>query len=143
LFLEEEHIVDISESIQAILNSQEKVVEGFYERFLLKYPGLRHHFDSRDLSMQASIVTMALVSVEAYYSSKFPATKHYLLVLGHRHFHNGIRPEDFPKFRDTLVETLSVFHGDDWNADLRKQWLEAIDLAVSVMLEGYKRSYTY
>jgi hemoglobin-like flavoprotein len=135
--------VDITDSTQAILNSHERVVEGFYERLLLSYPELRHHFQNRDLAMQASMVTMGLVSVEAYYTNKFPATEHYLRVLGHRHFHNGIRREDFPKFRDALLETLSVFHGDDWNDVLRQQWFDAIELSVSVMLEGYQRSYTY
>ena len=90
--------VNIIESVQTLFSSQERVVERFYERFLKEYPELRHHFESRDLKMQASIVTMALVSVEAYYTHRFPATEHDLRVLGNRHFHNGIRPEDFPKF---------------------------------------------
>ena len=39
--------------------------------------------------MQASIVMMAFVSVEAYQTHRFLATEHYLRVLGNRHFHNG------------------------------------------------------
>jgi|GEM_PF-752335 len=135
--------VDITDSIQAILNSHERVVEGFYKRLLETHPDLRHHFQNRDLTVQASMVTMGLVSVEAWYSNRFPATGHYLKVLGHRHFHDGVRREDLPKFRDTLLETLSEFHADEWNDALRQQWFEAIDLAISVMLEGYTRSYTY
>jgi hemoglobin-like flavoprotein len=135
--------MNISESVQALLNSQERIVERFYDRFLTKHPDLRHHFDRRDLVMQASIVTMALVSVEAYYSHRFPATEHYLRVLGHRHFHNGIGPEDFPKFRDVLLETLTEFHQENWHEELHRQWYDAIELAVRVMLEGYQRSYTF
>ena len=135
--------MDIAESVQALLNSHERVVEEFYGRFLDRHPDLRHHFESRDLSIQASIVTMALVSVEGYYSSQLPATKHYLRVLGHRHFHNGIRREDFPKFRDVLLETLKDFHAQDWDDKLHHQWHLAIDEAVEVMLEGYTKTYTF
>ena len=135
--------MNISDSAQSLLNSKERVVERFYERFFTLHSDLRRHFESRDIKMQASIVTMALVSVEAYYTHRFPATEHYLRVLGHRHFHNGIRPEDFSKFRDVLLETLEEFHGEAWHRELHRQWHDAIDLAVSVMLEGYERSYTF
>lgn len=134
--------MDITESVQALLNSHERIVERFYERFLRQYPELRHHFETRDMAVQASIVTMGLVSVEAYYTNRFPATEHYLKVLGHRHFHNGVREEDFPRFRDVLLETLSDFHGHDWDDALHQAWREAFDLSVSVMLEGYTSVYT-
>ncbi len=135
--------MNITESVQTLLNSQDRVVERFYDRFLERHPDLRYHFEQRDMERQASIVTMALVSVEAYYMNRFPATEHYLRVIGHRHFHGGIRPEDFPRFRDVLLETLEEFHGADWDEELCQQWKTAIDLAVSVMLEGYKRTYTF
>lgn len=134
--------MDITESVQALLNSHERIVERFYERFLQQYPELRHHFETRDMAVQASIVTMGLVSVEAYYTNRFPATEHYLKVLGHRHFHNGVREEDFPRFRDVLLETLKDFHGSDWDDTLHRAWREAFDLSVSVMLEGYTSVYT-
>ncbi len=135
--------MDITDSIQAILNSHDRVVEGFYERLLTTHPDLQHLFENRDLAVQASMVTMGLVSVEAYYTNRFPATEHYLKVLGNRHFHDGVRREDLPKFRDTLLVTLSEFHAERWNDALHQQWFDAIDLAISVMLEGYERSYTY
>jgi len=108
----------ISESVHALLTSKERVVERFYEQFLTLYPELKSHFESRDLKLQASIVTMALVSVEAYYSHRFPAVEHYLHVLGHRHYHDGIPPDGFPKFRDVLLTTLEEFHGTDWTTEL-------------------------
>lgn len=133
----------IADSVQALLNSRDQVVRGFYDRFLDRHAELRHHFEQRDLELQASIVTMALVSVEAYYSHRFPATEHYLKVLGHRHYHNGIRREDFPKFRDVLLETLRDFHGEQWSDELAQEWFDAINLAVDVMLEGYSKRFTY
>ncbi len=133
----------ISDSVHELLTSKQRVVERFYEKFLSQHPELSHHFQTRDLKMQASIVAMALVNVEGYYTNRFPTVEHYLRVLGHRHYHNGIRNEDFPKFRDVMLETLAEFHGDDWNEQLYSDWKQAIDLSVSVMLEGYSQTYTF
>jgi len=135
--------MDISDSVQSLLSSQRRIVEQFYDRFLTLHPELKPHFESRDLERQASMVTMSLVMVEANYSHHYPATEHYLRVLGNRHFHNGIRRDDFPKFRDVMLETLEDFHGTDWDDALRQQWYDAIDRAVDVMLEGYATDYTF
>ena len=134
--------MNISESVQSLLRSNDSVVEQFYERFLTRHPELGHHFAKRNMKLQASIVTMAIANVEAYYTHRFPATEHYLKVLGHRHYHDGIRPEDFPKFRDVLLETLADFLGDDWDQKLHDDWLAAMDLAIATMLEGYRKTYT-
>ncbi|MGD9856078.1 MAG: globin domain-containing protein [Planctomycetaceae bacterium] len=133
----------ISESVQALLASKQRVIERFYERFLTEYPELRRHFENRDMRIQASMLTVALASVEAYYSQRFFATGHYLKVLGHRHYHEGVRPEDYSKFSKTLLETLQGFLGDDWSPELEHEWRQALDLAIETMLEGYKGTYTW
>lgn len=135
--------MNISESVEALLSSKDRVVERFYERFLSTYPELSHHFENGDLKVQASKVTMALVSVEANFTQRFPATEHYLKVLGHRHYHNGVRPEDFPKFRDVLIEILAEFLGDDWSDQLQDEWQAALNLAIATMLEGYEQTYIF
>ena len=135
--------MNISDSVQLLLSSQQRIVEQFYDRFLTRHPELQHHFESRDLERQASMVTMALVMVEANYSHHYPATEHYLKVLGNRHFHNGIRRDDFPKFRDVMLDTLQDFHAVDWDEKLHQEWRAAIDLAINVMLEGYSANYTF
>ena len=134
--------MNISDSVQVLLAGKDRVIERFYDRFLDRHPELKHHFTGRDMRMQASMVTMALVSVEAYYTHRYPATEHYLNVLGHRHYHTGVRPEDFPKFRDVLLEILEDVFQDDWDQQLHEDWKNAIDLAVARMLEGYERTYS-
>jgi hemoglobin-like flavoprotein len=86
---------------------------------------------------------MALIVVESHFTHSYPATTHYLHVLGHRHHQSGIPPEHFPKFRDCLLETLAEFHAESWSPDLAAAWRAAIDLAAGTMLEGYERAYTY
>lgn len=133
----------ISESIEALLSSKDRVVEGFYERLLAAHPDLRRHFESIDLRAQASIVTMALLAVEGFYTNRFAATEHYLHVLGHRHYHDGIEPQDLNKFRDIMLLTLQEFHCNDWTTALHDQWRAALDLTITTMLEGYERAYIY
>ena len=134
--------MDISASVPAIMSSKGCIIERFYDRMFAEHPELHRHFTNRDMRIQASMLTVALASVEAYYSHHFPATEHYLKVLGNRHFHEGVRPEDYPKFQTALLETLEDFFGDQWQPDLARQWKEALELAVQTMLEGYHKVYT-
>lgn len=134
--------MDISESVQILLSSKARVIERFYDRLLTQHSELRHHFENRDLRMQASMLTVALASVEAYYSHRFPATEHYLKVLGHRHFHEGVQADDFSKFQTVLLETLEEFFADQWRPSLATQWSQALELAIDTMREGYRETYT-
>jgi hemoglobin-like flavoprotein len=133
----------LSETVDALLASKDRVVEGFYDRLLTQFPELSRFFEHSDLRMQASMLTMALVHVEGYYSHRFAATRHYLQVLGHRHYHLGVRPEDFRKFHAAMLETLAEFLADDWTTELKETWCSAMDLAISVMLEGYQQDFTF
>ncbi len=134
--------MDISESVQSLLNSRALVIERFYDRLLTKYPELRWHFEGRNLRVQASMLTMALASIEAYYLHRFPATEHYLKVLGNRHFHEGVKLDDLPKFQTELLATLEEYFGVEWQPALANQWQQALDLAIATMREGYKDNYT-
>lgn len=133
----------ISASVNVLLRSKDRVVEQFYDRLLSRYPELRKFFESRDLRFQASMVTMALVHVEGFYSHRFPATEHYLHVIGHRHYDLGVREDDLLCFRDVLLESLQEFLGDAWTAELAGEWQQALDLAISTMREGYRREFHY
>ncbi|MCA9029059.1 MAG: hypothetical protein KDA86_28015 [Planctomycetaceae bacterium] len=130
--------MDISESVEALLSSKALVIEHLYDRLFESRPDLRQHFENRDMRIQASMLTVALASVEAYYSQRFPATGHYLKVLGNRHFHEGVRTEDYAAFREALIGTLQEFFAETWDQPLANQWHEALDLAIETMMEGYE-----
>jgi len=133
----------IEESVQEILSQKQAVVGLFYDEFLRRYPEVREFFSEVDLKHQAVMLTMALVLLENHYSHSYPATDHYLKVLGHRHYLWNVPPELYPKFRDCLLETLAQFHDNDWDDVLHSQWHAAIDKASQTMLEGYKQPYEY
>lgn len=131
--------MNISESVAFILGRKDNAIQGFYDRFLEAYPQVGSYFTGIDLRRQSIMLTIALASVEAYYTGNYPALSHYLRVLGKRHLENvNVRPEHYPLFRECLLATLEDIHGDQWDADLQRQWGEAIDKAIETMLEGYK-----
>ncbi|MFV0445894.1 MAG: globin domain-containing protein [Planctomycetaceae bacterium] len=133
----------ISESVEQLLGSKVRVTEQFYSLLFSRHPELKVLFARSDMRMQATMLTMALASVESYYSHHFPATEHYFQVLGHRHFHAGVRRDDFIKFEITLLDVLREFHQQDWSADLEAEWRDATRKAVSKMEEGYTQTFTY
>jgi hemoglobin-like flavoprotein len=133
----------ISQSIEELLRHKQIIIELFYERLLTQHADFRPFFKGVNLQHQATLLTMALIVVESHYTHAYPATAHYLHVLGHRHHQNGIPPELFPKFRDCLLEILAEFHAENWTSELATGWREAIDRAAATMLEGYRQAYTY
>lgn len=135
--------MDIAGSVQTILSRKDVAIRRFYDLFLNRHPEARPYFDGVNLEHQATLLTMALIMVEAHYSHAYPATEHYLKVLGHRHHNDGIPQELFPKFRDCLIETLAEVHGEEWDDILARHWREAIDKATATMFEGYQRPYTF
>lgn len=130
--------MDISDSLDQILDSNQIFGESFYELFLISYPEVQKYFEGVDMKRQAVLLTMALTVVEQFHCSEQPATKKYLQYLGAQHDERGISPELYPQWRDAMLETLFQFHGADWDQQLATQWREAIERTIEVMLSGYK-----
>jgi hemoglobin-like flavoprotein len=135
--------MDIEQSIHELLAQKDTVIRLFYDRFLAQYPEVSEYFAGIDLDQQAITLTMALVTVENYFSHAYPATRHYLRVLGHRHHLRRIPADLYPKFCDCLLKTLQEFHGNDWGVELSTQWCDALEIASRTMLEGYRKPYIY
>ena len=133
----------IDESVHRLLAEKETVIRLFYDKFLGQYPAVREYFAGIDLEEQAIALTMALVMVENFYSHAYPATRHYLKVLGSRHHLKNIPPEMYPPFCECLLKTLAEFHGSDWDTELSTEWRDALDMASKTMLDGYRKTYTY
>lgn len=133
----------IEASIQQLLSQKDTVVRLFYDRLLAQYPEVREYFAGIDVEQQAIALTIALVMVENLFSHAYPATRHYLKVLGHRHHLRGIRADLYPRFCNCLLETLAEFHGNDWDAELSTEWRDALEMASKTMLEGYRKPYVY
>ena len=130
--------MNIHESVDHILSSDELLGNDFYEVFFDRYPEVQEYFQGVDLIHQSALLTMALMIVEQFSNRDFPAMARYLTELGAKHCRRGIPPELYPCFREAMLETLQRHHGSDWNADLARQWAAAIDGAIVEMLKGYQ-----
>jgi len=135
--------MDISESVESILNHKDQMCKLFYERFLDEHPEARQYFAEVNMTNQATFLTIALAVIQDHYEHQYRATEHYLKVLGTRHRNWGIPRELYGHFRDCLLSTMQFFHEDDWDDELASQWEAAINKATQTMLEGYEHTYIY
>jgi hemoglobin-like flavoprotein len=130
--------MDIHQSIDDVLESDDILGKTFYDIFLTRYPELQKHFADVNMQRQAVVLAMALLMIEQYDTYRYPAIAKYLRELGSQHQRRQIPVQHFPRFRDAMLEALAQHHGSSWNEPLGHQWRQAIDRAASVMLEGYQ-----
>ena len=134
--------MNIEESLGQVLNSQKVIGELFYEAFFGKNPQVKQFFGDVNLRRQSLLLTMALMVVERQYSQPFLATEAYLQYLGTRHCDWDIPRHLYPLWSETMLETLSGFHGHDWTPQLSDQWSEALDQVTEIMFQGYDQRFT-
>lgn len=129
--------MDISTSVERILQSRDLLGSTFYDVFFRRHPDVQQYFEGVNLTRQGVLLTMALVVIEQFHTHAYPATHRYLQYLGTKHDVLGIPKDTYPHFRDALLETLGLFHAGDWTPPLADAWRAAIDKASAAMLEGY------
>jgi hemoglobin-like flavoprotein len=132
-------IQTIHESLESILSADRNFGEMFYANFFARVPEARSHFEGLDMERQSMVLTMALTSVVQYHSAGFSAVQKYLRLLGTRHYDREIPMDLYAAWSKAMLETLSRFHGDDWNDALALAWQHALDDAINVMFEGYQK----
>ena len=93
-------------------------------------------FEKTHMSTQAVMLSAALM-VTKYYPDYPLAARQYLNVLGTRHLRAGVPRALYPAFTEVILVALEEFHGADWSEDLSRQWREATESAVQLVLEGY------
>jgi hemoglobin-like flavoprotein len=134
--------MDIHESVERIMQSQEVFGDAFYEVFLKKYPEVQEHFEGSDMKRQSLVLTMAVSLIEQYSSYGYPATEKYLKYLGTQHRKRAISKELYPKWRNAMLETLQRFLGEEWSEELANEWQAAFEKCIKVFFEGYEENFT-
>ena len=133
--------MNIHDSVVRVMSSKEVFGEAFYELFFVRHPEVQAHFSGIDMKRQALLLTMAVALIEQHYSSPYPVTEKYIQHLGTQHQTRAIPKELYPKWRDTMIETLKRFFGNEWTEGLASEWTQAIDLCTRVMFEGYAQHF--
>ena len=134
--------MNIHDSLHQILASKKIFGEYFYETFFQQCPAAKQYFQGVNLERQAVLLTMALLVIDQQYRNPYAVTAEYLRYLGTKHHDRNIPQHLYASWCDAMLITLEQFHGDDWDAALRKQWQEAIEIVTELMFQGYSEHYT-
>jgi hemoglobin-like flavoprotein len=133
-----DNFMDISDSVTEILKSEDLIGGQFYDRFFTECPHLKEHFNGVDMKRQSALLTSALVLVETIHSKEAVGLSPYLKMLGKDHQERGIEVADYGEWTESMIRTLSEFHGSQWNERLEQEWRQAIADAVQIMLDAYQ-----
>ena len=128
--------MDLRESIDSILAAGTTLTDRFYAILFQRYPEAQALFENTHMSTQSVMLSVALM-VNKFYPDYPLAARQYLNVLGTKHARKGVPRELYPAFQEVLLEALAEFHGKDWNDGLSRQWRDATESAVQLVLEGY------
>jgi hemoglobin-like flavoprotein len=127
----------LEESIDRILRNSALFGAVFYRRFFEAVPEASQYFEGVDMHRQAYVLTMALTLIRQHREHRYVVTNDYLGYLGSKHFDREIPAGLYSKWREVMLGTLEGFHGDDWSAQAKCEWEQAIDECIDAMMEGY------
>jgi len=133
--------MDVKESLQRILAQERKVTDAFYAVFLERCPEARAYFQATDMGRQSMNLSIALLVIECYHRSSSPVAEQYLHYQGTRHHDRGVPLGLYPQFLDTLLLTLRMFHGLEWDEELEADWRAAVEKAAQAMSVGYQQHF--
>ena len=131
--------MNISESLDQILESKELFGKAFYEYFLLNNPSVVPYFEGVDMARQELVLTMALSTIVQHSVKDHAAIDHYMRHLGTRHNRWKIPPDTYPLWCDAMLVTLKKMLGDHWSDELAAEWRAALEKASHTLLKGYDR----
>lgn len=114
-----------------VASNGELVAEYFYADLFGRNPQLRSMFPS-SMSRQHKVLLGALSHIVSTVDDAGELVP-YLERLGRDHRGFGVLDEHYPEVGTSLVETLKYFSGEEWNADLERDWTEAYGVVAKVM----------
>ncbi|MEV5753584.1 globin domain-containing protein [Actinoallomurus sp. NPDC052308] len=110
------------------------VAEYFYADLFERNPNYRSLFPA-SMRRQQEVLLGALSQIVSMVDDPERLVP-YLQDLGRAHAGFGINPEHYPEVGTSLVATLKYFSGDDWTAELEKDWVEAYGVVSDVMIKA-------
>jgi nitric oxide dioxygenase len=129
----------IQASRDTLLAGVEPLSEAFYELLFATYPHMRSIFPA-DMTRQrqhlASAITLVARNVERLDMLSEP-----LRGLGARHIAYGASNDMYPAVRDTLLEAMAKVAGDAWSEQAHRDWHEALDEVITLMLDGARAAH--
>ncbi|MEV0408563.1 globin domain-containing protein [Actinoallomurus sp. NPDC050550] len=110
------------------------VAEYFYADLFQRNPQYRPLFPA-SMARQQEVLLGALVQIVSLVDDPEQLVP-YLEELGRTHGGFGVTAQHYPEVGTSLVSTLKHFSGDDWSAELEKDWVEAYGVVAGVMVKA-------
>lgn len=108
----------------------------FYERFFQQYPQIAPLFEGVSTKGQQKKFFAALVLLMQNIEQK-EVFNDYLLGLGARHVHYGVKKAYYPMIAENLLAVFAEFSGEKWTALLSQAWENTLESIISVMLSAH------
>jgi len=119
-------------SFGAIAGRADLLVELFYERLFRRAPTVRPLFPA-DMADQRRKLVETLAFVVQHLRSPDEVLPR-LRALGASHLKYGARPEHYPVVCEELVAAMGEVAGDAWDAEIERDWKNALHLVSAAML---------
>jgi hemoglobin-like flavoprotein len=110
------------------------VAEYFYADLFQRNPQYRSLFPA-SMARQQEVLLGALSQIVSMVDDPERLVP-YLDELGRAHGGFGVTPQHYPEVGASLIATLKYFSGDDWSAELEKDWVEAYGVVSDVMVKA-------
>ncbi|MFG1302541.1 globin family protein [Xanthobacter autotrophicus] len=111
----------------------------FYERLFVLDPALKRLFGDTDMAGQGEKLFAALGLVVASLRSLDKVVPE-LEQLAVRHVRYGVRDGHYATVGAALIETLSLYFGRRFTAELRRAWVGAYEAVAGVMMAAARRA---
>lgn len=108
----------------------------FYERFFQQYPQVAPLFEGVSTQGQQKKFFASLVLLMQNIEEK-EVFNDYLLGLGARHIHYGVKKAYYPMIAENLLAVFAEFSGEKWTALLSQAWENTLNNIISVMLSAH------
>jgi len=113
-----------------------ELVDRFYAHLFAENPAVRPMFPADISGQKKKLLASILLVIQNLRAPEKLGEP--LREMGARHLNYGTQPEHYPIVRDTLIGVMKDMSGPAWNDQLTADWTAALDLVVSVMLEGHR-----
>lgn len=136
--MREDEILLLETSFAQVYAARDAAAPLFYERLFVHDPSLRRLFGDTDMAAQGQKLFSALRLVVASLRN-LPAVVPVLEDLAVRHVRYGVRDAHYDTVGAALIETLSLYFGPRFTAEMRAAWTSAYATVAQVMIAAAHR----
>lgn len=136
--MDEQAIRILESTFAEFAKSEEEGAALFYERLFALDPSLRRLFAHTEMKTQQAKLMAALAAVIGSLRSFHQVTP-TLEALAIKHVAYGVEEGHYQTVGNALIQTLSLYFGSGFTAEIRAVWIAAYGAVSGVMIEAARR----